>query len=161
MEKNRILGIARCALIILCMTVFTACGLLQNTSNRLLTPQEHINLGVTYENARELDSAEKEYRIASKDIPVAYLYLGNVYFQKGLFDKAEKAYRKAIDGTNDPRALNNLAWLYYTRDVKLDEAEKLAAAAVDINPGNVEFSDTLTKIREKRMIKATESPVVN
>ena len=155
MEKNRILGIARCALIILCMAIFSACGLLQNTTSSLLTPQEHINLGVTYENARELDSAEKEYRIASKEIPIAYLYLGNVYFQKGLFDKAEKAYRKAIEGTNDPHALNNLAWLYYTRDVKLDEAEKLAEAAVESEPGNEEFRDTLTKIREKRMVKAT------
>lgn len=121
-----------------------------------MTPQEHISLGVTYENFHDLDGALKEYKAASRAIPIAYLYLGNVYFQKGQFDEAEKAYRKAIDKTNDPHACNNLAWLYYTRDVNLDEAEKLAMAAVGADPENEEFGDTLTRIRERRTIETIQ-----
>lgn len=97
-----------------------------------LTPQEHINLGVSYEQKGELDAALKEYKTAERKAPIAYLYKGNVYFQQNDFDSAEKAYRKAIKKTGSPEAHNNLAWLYYTNDVKLDEAERLAERAVGL-----------------------------
>jgi tetratricopeptide (TPR) repeat protein len=64
--------------------------------NDPLTPEEHINLGVTYEKKGELDSAIKEYEIASKRLPIAYLYLGNAYFQKNELEEAERYYRRAI-----------------------------------------------------------------
>ncbi|MEK7788951.1 MAG: tetratricopeptide repeat protein, partial [Planctomycetota bacterium] len=58
-----------------------------------LSPEEHINLGVAYEKQGEIDNALKEYRLASKKLPLAYLYMGNIYFQKNDFDEAESAYR--------------------------------------------------------------------
>jgi len=116
-----------------------------------LTPQEHINLGVTYERSGELDEALKEYEKASRTLPVAHLYMGNVFFQKKEFAKAEEHYREAIDRTGDPGAYNNLAWLYYSTDKNLDEAEKLARKAVELAPDKKEFKDTLQKIREKTM----------
>lgn len=115
-----------------------------------LTPQEHINLGVSYEQKGELDAALKEYKTAERKAPIAYLYKGNVYFQQNDFDSAEKAYRKAIKKTGSPEAHNNLAWLYYTNDVKLDEAERLAERAVELSPASAGFKDTLDKIRKKR-----------
>ncbi len=154
MKKNRIPGFAYCALLIFFTALVAGCGLPYPTGNGLLTPQEHINLGVAYENLHDFDGAEREYRIASREMPIAYLYLGNVYFQRGMTDKAEKAYREVIDKTQDPNAYNNLAWLYYSEDTNLDEAESLAQTAVTMQPKNEEFSDTLTKIREKRTIKA-------
>lgn len=160
MEKNRILDLARCTVLIGCMGLFFSCGLPFSISNPLLTPQEHVNLGVTYENIHDFDGAEREYRIASKEIPIAHLYLGNVYFIRGRFDEAEKEYLKAIRKTNDPHALNNLAWLYYTRDVNLEEAEKAAQAAVNARPENEEFGDTLTKVREKRTIETLRPEIV-
>jgi hypothetical protein len=36
-----------------------------------LSPEEHLNLGVAYENKGELDDALKEYETASKKIPKA------------------------------------------------------------------------------------------
>jgi tetratricopeptide (TPR) repeat protein len=115
-----------------------------------LTPEEHLNLGVAYEKQGELDAALREYESASRDMPLAYLYTGNAFFQKNDLKQAEKAYKKAIAKTGDPRAYNNLAWLYYTSNRKLDEAEVLARKAVGLSPGSRDFLDTLEKILSKR-----------
>ncbi len=114
-----------------------------------LSPEEHLNLGVAYERNGEWDSAITEYKTASKRLPVAYTYLGNVFFQKGDWDNAEKNYMKAMK--KDPEnadAYNNLAWLYYTKKDKLDEAESLAVKAIQMNPSKKDiYQDTLDKIR--------------
>jgi tetratricopeptide (TPR) repeat protein len=114
-----------------------------------LTPEEHLNLGVSYEKKGELDNALKEYETAAKKLPVAYLYIGNIYYLKGEFDKAEPYYRKAI--RKDPKnadAYNNLAWLYCLERKDLAEAEKLASKAVELNPGKEIYGDTLEQIRK-------------
>ncbi|MCX5803262.1 MAG: tetratricopeptide repeat protein [Proteobacteria bacterium] len=151
MEKNRILDAFYNTI---CLTIITI--LLSSCSlpriilfHDPLTPEEHINLGVSYENKGELDAALKEYETASKKSQIAYLYMGNIYFQKNDFENAEKYYRKAIKKTDDPRAYNNLAWLYYTMDTKLQEAEKLARKAVELSPDSTDFKDTLDRIIEK------------
>ena len=117
-----------------------------------LSPEEHLNLGVTYENQGELEDALKEYKEASRKLPVAYLYMGNVYFRKNDYDEAERHYKKAIK--KDPvnaDAYNNLAWLYYTERIRLDEAERLALKAQELNPSRKEiYLDTLEKIRSLR-----------
>ena len=115
-----------------------------------LSPEEHINLGLSYEQKGEFGPALREYEAAAKQLPIAYLYIGNLYFKKGDFRQAEKAYKKAIGKTRDPRAMNNLAWLYYTMDRELLKAEELAEEAVRQDPDNQDFIDTLNKIRERR-----------
>jgi tetratricopeptide (TPR) repeat protein len=114
-----------------------------------LTPEEHLNLGVSYEKNDELDAAAKEYRAAAESIPAAYIYLGNVSFRKGEYAEAEDYYRKAIE--KDPAiadAYNNLAWLLYTERRGLEEAEGLALRAVELNPAKADlYRDTLEKIR--------------
>ncbi|MCE5312247.1 MAG: tetratricopeptide repeat protein [Nitrospiraceae bacterium] len=113
-----------------------------------LSPQEHINLGVAYENKGELDPAIKEYETAAKNLPLGYLYLGNAYMRKADYEKAERSYQKAIDkGDGIAEAYNNLAWLYYTQKRNMDEAEELAAKAVELRPTDPNFADTLKKIR--------------
>jgi tetratricopeptide (TPR) repeat protein len=117
-----------------------------------LTPEEHINLGVAYEKKGELDQAIKEYRLAAKKLPIAYLYLGNIHFQKEEWADAETYYKKAIK--KDPRqadAYNNLAWLYFTRGENLDQAETLVLTAIELNSSKEPtYRDTLEKIRQKR-----------
>ena len=116
-----------------------------------LSPQEHLNLGVAYEKKTEYDPAIDEYIKASKQINLAYVYLGNVYFQKGDYEKAERSYKKAID--KDPSladAYNNLAWLYYSKKESLPEAESLASRAVELDPKNETYRDTLARIRKIR-----------
>jgi tetratricopeptide (TPR) repeat protein len=114
-----------------------------------LTPEEHLNLGVTYEKNGGLDNALKEYRTASEKLPVANLYIGNIYFQRGDLEEAESFYRKTIDKDPDNAdAYNNLAWLYYNKKERLDEAERLVVKAIDLNPSKRDiYEDTLKKIR--------------
>ncbi len=115
-----------------------------------LSPGEHLNLGVAYEKKGEWDSSIAEYKAASDKIPIAYTYLGNVYFQKGDFKKAEEYYKKSIErDPADGDAYNNLAWLYYTKKENLGEAEGLALKALEVTPSKKDlYQDTLDKIRE-------------
>jgi tetratricopeptide (TPR) repeat protein len=121
-----------------------------------LTPEEHLNLGVTYEQQGDFDNAIKEYNLAAKNLPRAFLYLGNAHFQKGEWEKAEGYYRLAIEKEPDNAdAHNNLAWLYFTRRERLDEAEKLAQKALELNPGKGDlYRDTLIKVREIKKVPA-------
>lgn len=114
-----------------------------------LMPEEHLNLGVSYEKNNEFDAAIKEYKLASKHIPLAYLYMGNVLFARGELDDAEEYYKKAKE--KDPQnadVYNNLAWLYYKRGRNLEEAENLVLRALELNPAKADvYRDTLGKIR--------------
>jgi len=115
-----------------------------------LTPEEHLNLGVAYERNGEFDQSIREYKLASKKLPLAYLYLGNAYFLKKEMEEAESYYRKAIKKVpQNADAYNNLAWLYYTKRENLDEGEKMALKAIELNPAKEHiYRDTLEKIRE-------------
>ena len=117
-----------------------------------LTPEEHLNLGVTYEEQGEFDNAIKEYNLAAKRLPRAHLHMGNAYFQRREWKEAESYYRKAIrEEPENADAYNNLAWLYYTKKENLDEAEKLAKKALELNPAKGDiYRDTMEKIRETK-----------
>jgi tetratricopeptide (TPR) repeat protein len=117
-----------------------------------LSPEEHLNLGVTYEKNGELDNALEEYKKASKFFPLAYTYIGNIYYQKGEFKKAENYYKKAIKKEpNSADAYNNLAWLYYTEKKNLNDAEELVLKALQLDPSKQDvYQDTLEKIREHK-----------
>ena len=115
-----------------------------------LNPEEHLNLGVAYEKKGDLDLAIREYKSATKKLPVAYFYLGNAYFLKNEFEIAVDYYKKAIDkDSQNADAYNNLAWLYYMKRENLDEAEILALRALELNPQKAGiYQDTLDKILE-------------
>lgn len=118
-----------------------------------LTAEEHLQLGLAYEQDGELDLAEREYEEAAGELPEARYYLGNLAFAREDWDEAERQYEKAVRGLpEDPRPRNNLAWLLYTRGRNLDRAEELARQAVTLATAaeRAEYADTLKKIRQAR-----------
>ncbi len=141
-----LLLIVVCSLVFFCGCAFPRIVVLDDP----LTPEEHLNLGVAYEKKGELDSAIKEYELAAKKLSIAYLYLGNAYFQKEILGEAEKYYRLAIENEIlNADAHNNLAWLYYVKKENLDEAESLVLKAIELNPSkNDIYGDTLKRIKE-------------
>jgi tetratricopeptide (TPR) repeat protein len=138
--------------------LFTGCSIPQIIVLKdPLTAQEHLRLGVSYESRNQLDLAEAQYRkAADQDIPEAFLFLGNIAYQKKNYKDAETFYHKAIKKMpQDPRAYNNLAWLHYEQGTDdLKKAENLARKALELAPSEDRsaYTDTLEKIllaREK------------
>jgi tetratricopeptide (TPR) repeat protein len=132
-----------------------------------LSAEEHLNLGVSYEKSGELDYAKREYKLALKKEKSAraYVYLANAFFLSREYDDAEENYRKAIKKAKGPEAAdayNNLAWLLYTRNKDLKEAQGLCEEALRLNPGKEEiYRDTLEKIRESLAKAEAEPPRKN
>lgn len=101
-----------------------------------LTPQEHLVLGASYESRGETTLAIAEYQKVIAVAPeregvTARVFLGNLHAGLEQFQTAEQYYREAL--SLDPRqahALNNLASVYVTQGIKLNEAEQLARAAL-------------------------------
>jgi tetratricopeptide (TPR) repeat protein len=115
-----------------------------------LSPEEHINLGLTYEKRGETEEAIEEYKKAAKDLPTAYLYLGNIYYEKGEYSVAERYYRKVIENNPDlADAYNNLAWMFYCSGTNLKEAEELSQKALELDPSNANYKDTFKAIGER------------
>lgn len=121
-----------------------------------LTPEEHINLGMAYEQKKEYSLAIKEYEAAAKNLKTARLYLANARFLNHQPDEAESLYREILRDNPNPDAYNNLAWLLYTRKKDLSEARDLALKAIELKPQEREYRDTLDKI--ERALKQSVTP---
>ncbi len=122
-----------------------------------LTPGEHLQLGLAYEQEGKLDLAREHYEDAAEELPEAHFYLGNLAFGRDEWRKAEREYKRAIKGLpDDPRPRNNLAWLYYTQGRNLELAQDLATQAVQLAPEaeKEEYEDTLEAIRQARAAKS-------
>lgn len=139
------------AFFVLLLCFSTACGIPKILFlDDPLTPREYLQLGLSYENSHQFDLAQEYYqKAADHQVPEAYLFMGNIaYLQKDL-KRAETHYRKAIRKMpDDPRAYNNLAWIYYEQKKQLNKAETLARKALELAPpdNRCDYLDTLEKI---------------
>ncbi|MEJ2682997.1 MAG: tetratricopeptide repeat protein [Candidatus Sulfobium sp.] len=112
-----------------------------------LSPEEHVNLGLAYEKKGETRNAIREYTQAAKELPAAYVYLGNICYSVGAYAESERYYRTAIEKKPDlADAYNNLAWVLYTRGGDLREALRLAQKALALNPSDPRYADTVDRI---------------
>ncbi len=140
----------------LCMCFAFACAKkhelsAENDIAPVLNYEQHLTDGLNHEQNGEWEAAIEEYKIAAVLSPYGDFYVANLYFQLNRLEEAEKHYRIAIQHILDSPALyNNLAWLLYTRQGNLEEAEKLAKDAVRLaSPAHLaEYEDTLSQIQE-------------
>ncbi len=95
------------------------------------------------EAAKALDAAEKLAK-DEKSRTSVYFNRGALYERQKKFELAEKEFRKVID--TDPKnasALNYLGYMLADENVRLAEAQDYIKRAVDLEPGNYAFLDSL------------------
>jgi len=69
---------------------------------------------------------------------------GAMFERQKNFDAAEKSFRSVLSADpNNAGALNYLGYMFADRGVRLDEAKELIAKALDIEPGNPAYEDSL------------------
>ncbi len=141
-------AIGKCMVLMIVLAFVTGCSFPKIIVMKdPLTPEEHISLGMAYEQKKEYDLAIKEYEAAATKLKTARLYLANARFLNNQPDQAEALYREVLrDDPNCADAYNNLAWLLYTQKRNLPEARALALKATALNPQNEQYRDTLEKI---------------
>ena len=116
-----------------------------------LSADEHITLGLGYELNGEYDYAVQEYKKALKGSDRDYrplFYLGNVYYKKKEYGKAQKYYNKALRIAPDNGDIrNNLAWVYMDMERYEDAMSEIEkASASNKSPY---YLDTLAHIYDR------------
>jgi Tfp pilus assembly protein PilF len=134
--------------------------------NDPLSADEHVRLGVAYEERGEWDRAIAEYEAALKidrrQIQ-ALVNMGNVYTQQHRYPEAERYFQKALElNPAHSMANNNMAWILIAQGFRLNEAERLIQRAIDSDPGRLPvFLDTRAHLylRQGRFSEAMDSVV--
>jgi tetratricopeptide (TPR) repeat protein len=119
----------------------------------LVVGQLELQRGALPQAAEALNTAIK----LQPNLAPAYFVRATVYERAGETNKAIGAYRKALTlNPKDPAVLNNLAWIYASREENLDEAIALALRAQDLAPNSASILDTLGFVyyRRKEYAKA-------
>ncbi|MCC6796621.1 MAG: tetratricopeptide repeat protein [Candidatus Hydrogenedentes bacterium] len=81
---------------------------------------------------------------AHPDEKYPHLYLSTVYDELERFRDAEKHLKRCLElNPEDAEAMNNLAYLYAERDMRLDEAEALLKRALEVQPDSGYYLDSL------------------
>ena len=115
-----------------------------------LTAQEHLALGVAYEQKGELDPALKEYDKALGKDPKfvqARINRGNVFVRKKEFGEARKEYLRALDlSPGNPEATNNLAWAAIRSGNDREEALRRLDAVFEDREPRPPLMDGLTPV---------------
>jgi tetratricopeptide (TPR) repeat protein len=110
-------------------------------------PEAHLALAGLYSDAERFGEAQAVLESAAKafpDEPAFPFRLGAVFEQQKRYDEAERAFRQAIAG--DPLhapALNYLGYMFAERGVRLEESVELIQRALQVDPGNGSYLDSL------------------
>jgi tetratricopeptide (TPR) repeat protein len=110
----------------------------------------YLDLSQVYERGRRYSDAEQAARKAEsfasdpQDNETAWLMLGAVYERQKQYDKAEEEFKKVLDvNPKNPQVLNYYGYMLADRGVRLDEAHDLIQRAVDMEPLNGAYLDSL------------------
>lgn len=95
------------------------------------------------EMMKTLDRAEQLANTTSETEQV-YFLRGAGFERQKKYDQSEAAFRKALElNPKDAGALNYLGYMLADRNVRLDEALELVKRAVDLDPDNGAYLDSL------------------
>ena len=117
--------------------------------NDPLSPEEHINLGLTYEKRGEPKGRLRNIKRRRKTFQLP-ICIWEIYITKKANTLWQGYYRKVIRKKPDVAdAYNNLAWMFYRSGTNLKEAEALSQKALDLDPSNDTYKDTFRAIGEQ------------
>jgi tetratricopeptide (TPR) repeat protein len=122
-----------------------------------------IARGDLLRGTQKYSEAIEEYRLALGTNPKSQLALFGLAMTQqaaGFEGDAEKSYREVIAlDPNQPLALNNLAWLVSEQKGNLDDALGWAKKAIELQPGQAAFHDTLGWVyyQRRELAEASES----
>jgi tetratricopeptide (TPR) repeat protein len=92
---------------------------------------------------KALDAAEK-LCTSDEQRETVYFMRGAMYERIKKYDESEAAFRKAIElNGKNASALNYLGYMLADRNVRLDEAHDLIAKALDLDPENGAYLDSM------------------
>jgi tetratricopeptide (TPR) repeat protein len=121
-------------------------GMLDGKNDR----ETYITLAQIYEKAKNytemgkaVDAAEKLSESNEEKESIAFMR-GAMFEKMKNYDAAEAAFRKVLDANpKNASALNYLGYMLADRNVRLPEALKLIREAVDLDPNNGAYLDSL------------------
>jgi tetratricopeptide (TPR) repeat protein len=110
----------------------------------------YTNLAQVYTESRRFGDAEKAVRSAEKlaqnsgEKETLGFLLGGMYERQKKYEQAEQAFKNvlALNPQNAP-ALNYFGYMLADRGVRLDEATDLLRRALDIEPNNAAYLDSM------------------
>jgi len=114
------------------------------------------------------ENLTKAEQLSSKPEDKQYVEFlrGSTYERQKKYDQAEETFRKVLaDHPDDPSALNYLGYMLADRGTKLEEALSLIKKAVDLDPANGAYLDSLGwayfklgryELAEDNLIKASQ-----
>jgi tetratricopeptide (TPR) repeat protein len=115
-----------------------------------------------YQRAKRFDDAQNILNKATQRFPKeeqVYFLQGSLYEKQKKFNDAEKAFRKALDlQKDDPAVLNYLGFMFADRGIRLEEAEAMVKKAVEADPTNGAYLDSLGWVyfKQNRLDRAEE-----
>jgi tetratricopeptide (TPR) repeat protein len=112
--------------------------------------ETYLNYAQIYERSHRFAEAEAAARKAETlavqpaDNELAWLILGAIFERQKQYDKAEEQFKKVINvNPKNSMVLNYYGYMLADRGIRLDEARDLIQRALDLEPYNGAFLDSL------------------
>ena len=112
--------------------------------------ETYLNLSQIYERGKRYAEAEQAAHKAEaltkdpKDNEIAWLMLGAVYERQKQYERAEDEFKKVLDvNPRNAQVLNYYGYMLADRGLRLDEAQDLIQRAVELEPQNGAYLDSL------------------
>jgi len=112
--------------------------------------ETYLNYAQIYERSHRFKEAEEAARKAESlavqpaDNELAWLILGAIFERQKQYDKAEAEFKKVVDvNPKNAMVLNYYGYMLADRGIRLDEAHDLIQRALDLEPYNGAYLDSL------------------